>query len=253
MSKKLIFVCLALAAAAWSLPAYADLAVNPNTGLLYTNTSTITAWPEVEPYHSLATPNLATTSQGFPGLGQGATYQVLAETFTPQVNFTLMDIEILAAGGGGGAMIMNIYPITPSISNTLASATYPAPGAGLLGVGGNGLTFNFNGFGDTEVVTFTLTNGPNSNDQIALTAGQQYAIEFWEGSANTLFWYRSGTADPYGQAFGTKDSTTARTTLNALGLAGGAPRTFAVSFSPEPATICLFALGSLALLRRKRT
>jgi hypothetical protein len=256
MSKKLIFVCLAIAAAAWSLPAYADLFQDPTSGLYYYSTANLTAWnfPSEVQYASLAVPSAAGTSQGYPGLGKGATYQVLAETFTPQVSFTLTNIEITAGGGGGGMLIMNIFPITPSISNTSASATYPAPaaGSGLLG-NGNGLSFPFPGYSGEQVVTFDLTNGNNSDDQIALTAGQQYALEFWEGSASTLFWDRSGTADPYGQAFGTADSTTARTTLNALGLAGGAPRTFGLSLTPEPATICLLALGSLALLRRKRT
>jgi hypothetical protein len=253
MSKKLIVVCLAIAAA-WSLPAYADL--QANGGLLYTSTSNLTAWPDTPVYESVAVPSTASTSQGYPGLGKGATYQVLSEIVTPTTNFTLGDIDITAGGGGGGTVILNMFAITPSVSVTAASATYPAPasGSGLLG-NGNGLSFAFNGFSDEEVVTFTLTNGPNSNDQIALTAGQQYAVEFWEGSVNTLYWDRGGNNDPGGQGFGTADSTTARTTLNALGLAGGAPRTFGIALSqtPEPATIALLSLGGLVLLRRKRT
>jgi PEP-CTERM motif len=226
--------------------AYADLANG------YTNESPPGGnWPGTPVYESTV-PGSVATAQGPPTAGATAAYTVVAETITPTSTFTLGRIDIIASGGGGAPVILNMFALNPTSAaaettpgyNTGSAFYAPSNNAGpdLLG-NGNGEPFNFFGFSDTEDMGFSLTQGPNINDQITLTAGTTYAIEFWEPTAltntangtpaTTLYWWRE-TGAPLlndGQAFSAPDAGLglSRQTLTANGQAGGAPRTFAVA------------------------
>jgi len=251
---------IAVGAVGISLPALAGLSIvelMPNYASAdvaggYTNeTPPGGNWPGAPVYESTLPTNVA-TAQGPPTAGATAAYTVTAETFTPTSTFTLGRIDIIASGGGGAPVILNLYALNPTSAasettpgyNTGSAYYVPANDAGpnLLG-NGNGEPVNFYGFSDTEDVGFSLTQGPNVNDQVTLTAGTTYAFEIWDPTAltntaqgtpaTTLYWWRE-TGAPIlndGQGFSAPDASLglSRQTLAANGQAGGAPRTFALA------------------------
>jgi hypothetical protein len=228
-----------------SSPAYADLANG------YTSeTPPGGNWPGTPVYMSTVPGNVA-TSQGTLTAAGTATYTVLAETLTPTSTFTLGRIDIIASGGADQPLILNVFALdstslassqSPGFASS-GSASYTLVNDGptdLLG-NGKGEAFNFYGFGDTEDVGFSLTDGPNANDQITLNAGTTYAVEIWEpatatqtiASTSQLYWWRVTGPSLLndGQGFSSDDSnlSVSRNTLTANGQAGAAPRTFAIA------------------------
>jgi PEP-CTERM motif len=198
-------------------------------------------------YTSVAASNTGTTAQGNPAAAGGSTAQILSETFTPSSAFTLAGVTVVLGTTGGTAtptLTIGLYDVT-GVDKQGSGATY-TPGTDLLG-GGSGLTFTLAGQNAAQD-TFAFNN-VGTADMVSLTAGDTYAFEISTLSAQNgqLQWYRAGVVDTQGQMMGTADSTTARTTLAALGLAGGAPRTgdLAVYAVPEPASMALLGLGAL--------
>lgn len=200
----------------------------------------------------------ATVAQGQPSLNSGAPGTVLSETFTPSSSFTLGGISLLAASGSGNVLSLHLYDVT-GVDKQGSSAFY-FPGTDLFG-GGSGLSFTIPANGQLQY-QFSLSNGGTS-DQIALTAGNTYALEVWTPAAlgsSGFVWYRGAAVATDGQMMGSRDLTASvsRNTIAALGLAGGAPRTaslalYAATVVPEPTAMALIGMGTLAIsLARRR-
>ena len=204
--------------------------------LMYAYTTAITSYlppgAGLTQFYSSVAPGSATTGQGQKTQASGSTaYTVLSETFTPSANETLGGFDVLEAGNSGSAMIVQLYDVTNSTSSNNGTftqgsgASYPAGLTDLFG-NGNGLTFTTPNAPEIQG-QFLLSNG-TSNDQVSLTAGHIYALEFLApttGSGtitNNFIWYRGGAVATDGQMMGSADATTARLTIASLGLAGGA-------------------------------
>jgi hypothetical protein len=282
LHKGLLSVAAVLLGLAASRRSYADLLTT--SGDDYSTSSSSGAWPtnpaphpsSVQEYDSLTpsgAPSSATTAQAMPTVSTspGASgYCVLAETINPTTTFTLTDIDIVASGGGGATddMILRLFPLTSEPNGQSGSSAYNLSNESstdLLG-GGSGLAFTFNGFSGQKVVDFSLTTAPNGqtagddtvNDQITLTAGNSYALEFWNAQNSTFYWGRTGAnASADGELFGATDAnvTVTRTTTANLGLTSG-PRPGAVELYgvvPEPASLFALAIAAaMGLLRGRR-
>ncbi len=228
-----------------------------------TNDVNVASWDAVggnAPFY--ATSVNATTSQGVPSAGSPSTttYLVLSETFTitnngagglsaaaASSNYVLNAISFFA-GGGSGPIQVHLFDVTTNLTSNNGSilngsgATYGFNTDGDLFGNGYGLTFS-NSLPAERQEVIVLQNGPYSQDQVVLGTNHTYALEFWVPASNTgsLDWYRGSVADPGGQGMGSHDASLAtnRLTLTSLGLAGGAPRTFAVAFYGAPTTNAL--------------
>jgi hypothetical protein len=126
---------------------------------------------------------------------------------------------------------------------TASSAVYFV-GTDLLGAG-LGLPFSVAGIPSTSILNFNLTNSA-TNDQVTLTAGTSYAVEFWNRvptfDADAYTWMRSSNPDPGGQTFAKQDTNNSSTSRNAIaanGFAGGAPRICALALYGAAAALVL--------------
>jgi hypothetical protein len=270
--------------AAASGTAFADL-----IGGTYT-TATGSTWPGSPVYTSLTNSQLTGFSgQGYPAEDSNADGAVLSELVTPSSSILLQAIAIDVNGMAtftNDAMSLHIYSLASGQAYTsgglLGSAESsnngvynPYPGPDLLG-GGAGLPFNSGGIASSRFAIFTLNNG-TTNDNIGLSAGTTYAIEFWNSSQSdptdfpsgysqngTMTWNRNSNVDPGGGMFAGSDTlinpsassktTGLRETISEEGLAGGAPRTAAIALYsvPEPTTLGLLAASAASLMLRRR-
>jgi hypothetical protein len=213
----------------------------------------------------LGTPNYSTSLSGLSVQGDATitgTYGLMAETFTPSSGFTIGSFSfIMSVNSTAPTYYVNLLDLgaAGSVSVSAGAATY-GPTTGDVGTTLFNDTVSFSGIASGEIQgTFTLP----SADQVALSSGEEYALEIWTPSANGaagVTIYRGSVADAGGQMFSGADAVAgARLTLVGNGQAGGAPRTGAMALYaapvPEPASIALFGLGGLAslvALRRKK-
>jgi hypothetical protein len=234
------------------------LCANARADLSISNSTTTTSWNQVSGqspfYVSLPSANLTGfTAQGQPGAGSAATaYTVLSETFTitnggagslanGNTNYLLTGVAIIGGSQPANSSI-HLYDVTSDLTassgNPLqtASATYNFVANGDLFGSGNGLALT-NTLSGTSQVLYNLTFGPFTYDQVVLSAGHTYSFEIWTPTTGGGFtWDRNSTADSGGQGMGSHDASLAtnRVTINSLGLAGGAPRTFTLALYGTP-------------------
>jgi hypothetical protein len=224
-------------------------------------TSTTLAWPSgPNPIFYSATPLSGLSSQGPPGAATGAAAESLSETFTltnsagvgaggpgpgSGSNYVLTGIGLVIGGYDSSTnCTVHIYDVTTNLVSNNGSklngsgASYnnatPSPEGDLLGEGA-GLPFiNAAHSGAEQVIYLGLQNGPTTyGDQVVLAASHTYAVEVSVPTGSGAFtWYRNSTADSGGQGMGSTSAPNpgaTRLTLTSLGLAGGAPRTFALA------------------------
>jgi hypothetical protein len=185
----------------------------------------------------------------------------LVQTITPASTFTLSAIQFLNGGQAGATGTFAIYQIpsfaggkdTDGFVNTSFSTD-------LLG-GGSGLAFQV--FGDSgnppQLTTFALSGA----DQITLTAGNVYAIEF-DITGGSSFGLLRSTDNEYAGG-GDFQNTSLEANFNGTAPANGRgerdaffPNTDflmavdSTAAAPEPASCGLLAIGAVALLRRRR-
>jgi PEP-CTERM motif len=240
-------------------------------GGAYTTDANVASWDGSPSYVSIPNASLsgASTGQGQPSAGSGATYTCLSEIVTPTSSFKLGGISIMGSLGDTTAnpIKMHLYTLSSSGGTNFFSSSdaFYFPGTDLLANGtGNGLLISAGGSGTGEKqVIFNLSNGPTTNDQPTLNAGTSYALEFWVpvAASNALTFYRNGGSPPDsgGQMMGSHSATdfsTSRNTIAALGLAGGSPRTGAVALYaaavPEPTSLAVLGVAATCLVGRRR-
>jgi hypothetical protein len=228
------------------------------------DTSNIATWDQANgqnPFYYTALSGSGQTAQGQPSANAGAISTVLGETITVtngagtltsitgNTNYVLTGIAVIGNTLPTNSSI-HIYDVTGTLTSNNGTplqgsgATYTFTTNGDLLGGGNGLWFNTSALPGQSQILFSLTTGPNTDDQIVLGTNHTYAIELWDpttgsGSgttAGTFTWNRFSGADPGGQAMGSHDSSlgVARLTITSLGLAGGAPRTFCLALYGSP-------------------
>jgi hypothetical protein len=207
-----------------------------------------TAWPTNWPGAVTNVPpqaySLADSSlTGFTGQGQpsstGGANTCASETFTPLRPFQLAGISIVGSANAVVSATMHLYDVTTNLTSNNGTiyngsgATYGPPSTLPTDLLGNGSGISFTTATSGQLFWFFgLTNGPSGNDMVFLNTNHTYALEFSVAAAdqNNFIWYRNSVADPGGQGMGSHDIVNSnRLTLSSLGLAGGAPRTFAVA------------------------
>ena len=252
---------LAILATAWCSTARADIST--------VVTSTTIAWPsEPNPPFYSATPLSGLSSQGVPTAAGGATADSLSETFTIATgdgtgagtgpttgnNYVLTGVGMVIGGYNTSVpCTLHLYDVTTNLTsnngndfngsganyNLYNTGSSPQQIGDLLGEG-QGLQFiNAAHSGAEQVIYLGLQNGPSTyGDEVVLASGHTYAVEVSvptaaaPGGAGSFNWYRNSTADLGGEAMGSTSAPTpaqTRLTITSLGLAGGAPRSFALA------------------------
>ncbi len=227
------------------------VATSVQAQISFSSGGSLTVWNGTPVYVSLANASLSSATTGQGDAVITGTYGLMAETFTPSSTFTLGSVSMMMGVNNltDNSYKLYLWDLGPAgtISVNSAAATYGP------------LTPGTNLFSDTSIA-FTSTSGGEVQgtftlpvaDQVTLNAGEEYAVEIWnptaDGSAGVT-WFRASTADPGGQMFSGGDAVGGvRNTLVANGQAGGAPRTgtLALYQVPEPASMTLMGLGMLA-------
>jgi hypothetical protein len=147
------------------------------------NAAALAGWsttPGTPIYTTVATPATAATAQGNVGVASGATFQAMAETFTPATSYTLGALAISASGGTAPFTIqMHLFDVTSKITSNNGTTVQGSGAAyskaavtpALTDLFGNGAGLSFvNPAQGQAQLLFSLTNGA-TNDRVALTAG----------------------------------------------------------------------------------
>ena len=245
MSTRLQIMILVIAAAA--VPSFAGI-VSP--------APTAPDGPSFSPGFVIASPTSGGAQAVMTVNQQPSAGTSLAQTFrTGASGFQLDKIEIYSGGKGGGTARLNIYPEpvggadTDGFVNTSFSTD-------LLN-GGAGLEFTFNGSPGLQYITLDLTG----SDEITLAPNTKYAIEI-DVLSGQFSWQRSASGQyPDGNLYsgGTEQNFNGTPPANNRGerfQVGGTPQRdagFALYAVPEPGSLALVGIGSMSLLRRRRS
>jgi hypothetical protein len=257
----------------WGVTAGVALLLNAFSSSVFADISTVVtstnlAWPNEPnaPFY-VSTPLTSLSAAGPPAAASGAAANCLGETFTitnlagvggggagpgSGTNYVLTGIAMVVSGYSSSTPVtLHIYDVTSNLTATSGQSVYsgssasysftsPAPVGDLLGENQGLQFYNDQQSGAEQVLYIGLQNGPNTyGDQVVLASNHTYAVEVSVPTASQLFWFKNSTADPGGQGMGSANSApnAARTTLAALGLVGGAPRTFALALYGKPSTL----------------
>jgi hypothetical protein len=180
--------------------------------------------------------NFGTGGSGFGGLAQG---------FTNSTAGTLNNIQITLAGTVQTFNVF-LYDLGPFSSYVQSGGASYTPGTSLLSPG---LQFTYNGgaSGALNVAQLTFSGA----DAVALNPNEEYLFAIQPTAATVSFWSRGGgsTTGLYGQAY--------RDAGASYGAINGGVREFglAIDVVPEPASMTLMGLGTLAglmFIRRRK-
>jgi hypothetical protein len=248
MNKKLIIFCLALAVAAWSMPAYADFTV--------TSYTSIAAWPESPQIKCTPTPSAADAGVGETNWGPG---NQVGQTFMVPSSFIgtpkLDKIAVKLSGPSNITLSVKLYDLWAGDFNdnyhgwgngnqgTLSPVDLAVKGTLLLSG-----SWVFPGAASPQVYMFDYTG----TQEVPLSYAEKYMFVLdrntAEPNAGNMTWYRSG-AYSYTDGDMYRDGGVNGTTMafvNGAGREAGS-----AVYIPEPATIALLCLGGIALLRKR--
>lgn len=233
---------MAFAAAAFSL------ATAANGGVVLIEDQDIAAWPGTPTFSSTSLPTAGTSGEAIQTdrlIGQ--TFAVVAETAG-----TLDKVHVTYSTAAG--VVNQSYQLllqevddpnssyevgTNLFGNLVFTLTVDTSDGGTL-IGTNA----------RQVLTFDLTG----SDEVTLVAGTNYAFEIVSTTTSSgadFSWWRTssgGNQDPDGSAFLATSAVDMRDRA-----AGGADLGFAYTVVPEPASLAMLGLGSLLILRRRRS
>jgi hypothetical protein len=263
--KKLVLASLIIAALSSATSSHAQLSTTTYADQATWNATSANGYSQID--GTTATPQ-ATAVNNTGSLSLGAANNVMVQTFTPTTTYTLGAFAIYAAGGAVTNATVHLF------ATTIAPGSWATTGGfnvaqnantnDLFNVGnlGAGLTFSYSGTATQNYLEFDL----GAANQVTLTAGTTYDLEFWAPSstvANTLFWrrtsldvYANGNAyaagNGSGYTVGSPGLQTSRNDISGSGRRDAALELYAV---PEPASLALMGLGALVgtFVIRRRT
>lgn len=215
-------------------------------------TSTYSVSPDVwagtpSLYTTLAPNSNQTVSQG------GGTNSAVALTFTTGASGFQLDSFSIVAAGGPSTGIIHLYqsPVGGTEADGYVNLSFSTD---LLG-GGAGLGFTYFGSATQNILNFDLTG----SDQVTLLANTLYAIDFTANVSDTAynFYVRRGGAfyTAGGNIYATATADTAAGQRFDVSGSGRRDAPLALYAVPEPASMTLMGLGTLAglmFIRRRK-
>ena len=181
----------------------------------------------------------------------GNTNTAVTVSFTPGSTFTLDKFAVVVAGGPSQGTI-NLYqaPVGGGAADGFVNVSFSTS----LWGGGSGLAYTFGGTPSETILEFDLTG----LDEITLSAGTKYAIDFIPNQADTTFnFYLVRGGEFYGggnlYANSNVSGSPAGERYNVAGSTRDAPlAVYAVAAVPEPSIFALAGLGLAGLLIFRR-